>query len=76
MLQHSHSGIEMTCVLAGSFSHEGGRFSVGDFDFGDAAIDHQPVVGSEEECICLVAMAGELRFHGVFGRVIQPFIRL
>lgn len=76
MLQHSHSGIEMTCVLSGSFSHAGGEFAPGDFDFGDTSVEHQPVVGAAEECICLVAMTGELRLQGLLGRMMQPFIRL
>jgi putative transcriptional regulator len=76
MLQHSHSGIEMTCVLSGSFSHEGGRYGPGDFDFGDDSVDHKPLVGLDEECVCLVAMTGDLRLKGVLGRLIQPFIRL
>jgi putative transcriptional regulator len=76
MLEHTHSGIEMTCVLTGSFSHEGGLFAAGDFDLGDDRVDHKPTVGSDEECVCLVAMTGELRLKGLLGKVIQPFIRL
>lgn len=76
MLQHTHSGIEMTCVLAGSFSHGGGLYAAGDFDLGDEDVDHKPVVGSDEECICLVAMSGKLRLEGLLGKLIQPFIRL
>jgi putative transcriptional regulator len=76
MLQHTHSGIEMTCILSGSFSHEGGRFVAGDFDFGDDNVDHKPIVGNDEDCVCLVAMTGELRLEGILGRIIQPFIRL
>jgi putative transcriptional regulator len=76
MLQHTHSGIEMTCVLTGSFSHDGGLFGPGDFDFGDDSVDHQPVVGSDEDCVCLVAMTGDLQLKGILGRLMQPFIRL
>jgi putative transcriptional regulator len=76
MLQHTHSGLEMTCVLIGNFSHEGGVFQPGDFDYGDASVDHQPIVGGEGDCICLVAMTGELKLKGLLGRVIQPLIRL
>ncbi|NWG24395.1 MAG: cupin domain-containing protein [Pseudorhodoplanes sp.] len=76
MLEHSHSGVEMTCVLSGAFRHEGGRFGPGDFDFGDDTVDHQPVVDDGQECICLVAMQGELRLNGLVGRLIQPFLRL
>jgi len=76
MLEHSHTGTELTCVLKGSFSHDGGRFGPGDFDFGDGTVDHQPVVGDGEPCLCVVAMTGELRLNGFLGRLISPFIRL
>ncbi len=76
MLQHSHTGTEMTCVLSGAFSHEGGHFAPGDFDLGDEAVDHEPVVDAAEDCICLVAMQGRLRLNGVIGRLIQPFVHL
>jgi putative transcriptional regulator len=76
MIEHTHTGTELTCVLRGSFSHEGGRFSPGDFDFGDETQDHQPIVGAGEPCICLVAMTGDLRMNGLLGRMISPFVRL
>lgn len=76
MLEHTHSGIELTCVLKGSFSHVGGTFGPGDFDFGDESLDHQPLVGGNEPCVCLVAMTGDLRMNGFFGRLVSPFIRL
>ena len=76
MLEHTHTGTELTCVLRGSFSHEGGRFGPGDFDFGDETLDHQPIVGDGEPCLCLVAMTGDLRMNGLFGRLISPFVRL
>jgi putative transcriptional regulator len=76
MLEHTHTGTELTCVLRGSFSHEGGRFGAGDFDFGDETLDHQPTVGAGEPCLCLVAMTGDLRINGFFGRLISPFVRL
>jgi putative transcriptional regulator len=76
MLEHSHTGTELTCVLKGSFSHEGGRFVPGDFDYGDDDIDHRPIVGDEGPCLCVVAMTGDLRMNGFFGRLISPFVRL
>jgi putative transcriptional regulator len=76
MLEHSHTGTELTCVIKGSFSHDGGRFGPGDFDFGDGEVDHQPIVGSEEPCLCVVAMTGDLKLNGFLGRLISPFVRL
>ncbi len=76
MLDHTHTGTELTCVLKGSFSHDGGRFDPGDFDYGDDDIDHRPIVGGEGPCLCVVAMTGNLRMNGFLGRLISPFVRL
>lgn len=76
MLEHTHTGSELTCVLKGSFSHEGGRYGPGDFDFGDDSVDHRPIVGDEGPCLCIVAMTGDLRLNGLLGRLINPFVRL
>lgn len=76
MLQHTHTGLEMTCVLSGAFQQEGARFGPGDFDFGDDTVDHRPLVESGQDCICLVAMQGELQLKGLFGRMVEPFVRL
>ena len=76
MLEHTHTGTEMTCVLTGSFSHEAGNYSPGDFDLGDNTINHNVTVGPGEDCICLVAMHGDLRLAGIIGTLIQPFIRM
>jgi putative transcriptional regulator len=76
LVEHAHTGFEMTCVLTGAFRHEGGRYGPGDFDFGDSAVRHQPQIEAGEDCVSLVAMQGELRWQGILGRLLQPFIRL
>jgi putative transcriptional regulator len=76
MVEHTHTGFEMTCVLSGSFAHDGGHFGPGDFDFGDGSDDHDVVIDSAEDCICLVAMQGDLKLHGMIGRLLQPLIRM
>jgi putative transcriptional regulator len=76
MVEHTHTGFEMTCVLSGSFAHDGGQFGPGDFDFGDGSDDHDVVVDSADDCICLVAMQGGLKLHGIIGRLLQPLVRL
>ena len=76
MLEHTHTGTELTLVLKGSFSHQGGEYRPGDFDFGDGDVDHQPIVGSDMPCLCLVSMSGDLKLHGWLGRLIAPFVRL
>ena len=76
LLEHTHSGVELTCVLTGAFEHDGGRFAPGDFDFGDGTVEHQPRIEPDRDCICLVAMQGSLRLNGMLGRLMQPFVRL
>lgn len=75
-LPHGHSGAELTCVLKGSFSHDGERYAEGDFDCGDSDRDHAIAIGEESECLCLVAMTGDLQFRGLAGRIVQPFIAI
>ena len=76
LLQHEHTALEMTCVLSGAFAHEGGRFGPGDFDLGDPSIAHEPRVEAGVDCVCLVAMQGDLKLSGLLGRLLQPFVRL
>lgn len=73
---HSHTGTELTCVLSGAFIHEGGRFAAGDCDDADQDDGHRPVIDGDEECICLVAMGGQLKLSGLLGRLMQPFVRI
>lgn len=73
---HTHSGTELTQVLTGAFAHAGGRFAPGDCDDADDTDDHNPVVEPGDACICLVAMDGHLKLHGLLGRIMQPFVRL
>lgn len=74
--EHTHTGSELTYVLCGAFVHAGGRFGPGDLEEADSTVEHQPVVEEGKTCICLVAMDGKLRLKGLFGRVLQPFVRL
>jgi putative transcriptional regulator len=72
---HAHAGIEWTCVLQGAFRHDLGRYGAGDFDEADEAVEHRPVVEDDEECICLVALQGQIQLKGWVGRLVQPFVR-
>ena len=76
LLPHGHQDAEMTCVLTGSFSHDGQRYGPGDFDCGDSATSHEIAIGAEGPCISLVAMRGRLTLRGAIGRLIQPLIAI
>lgn len=73
---HRHTGTELTCVFSGAFIHEGGRYGAGDCDDADENDVHSPVVDDGEECVCLVAMQGQIRLNSFIGRLIQPLIRI
>lgn len=71
---HTHSGNELTLILRGSYTDEVGRFSAGDVADLDGEIHHQPIVDTDEDCICLIATDSPLKFTGFMGRLVQPFI--
>lgn len=73
---HTHTGNELTLILRGSYSDEVGRFRVGDVADLDDRIKHQPIVDTHQECICLIATDAPLKFTGLMGRLVQPFIGL
>jgi putative transcriptional regulator len=71
---HGHTGTEFMQVLCGSLSDERGRYGPGDLDEADAEVDHQPVVDPQSECVCLAALDGNTRLHGLVGRLLQPLV--
>ncbi len=73
---HTHGGNELTLILRGSYSDEIGRFCRGDVADLDGEISHQPIVDTDEDCVCLIATDAPLKFTGLMGRLVQPFIGL
>ncbi len=73
--QHSHTGIEFSLVLTGSFHDQRGRFCRGDAVLDDATVDHRPVADRDKDCICLTVTDAPLRLTGVFSRVLRPLVR-
>lgn len=74
--QHGHRGLELTLVLQGSFSDEAGRFARGDVETAHDEVDHQPVAGPGQPCICLAATDAPLRFRSIVPRLLQPLFRI
>ncbi|WP_428673441.1 ChrR family anti-sigma-E factor [Reyranella sp.] len=71
---HGHTGLEFTQILSGSLSDERGRYLPGDLDEADDGVDHRPVVGQESDCVCLAALEGDTRLHGILGRLLRPIV--
>ncbi len=76
MPDHTHAGTEYTQILQGSFHDDFGRYVAGDCIEADDEIEHQPVVDSAVECICLAAFDGRLKLKGFVGRMVQPLFGL
>lgn len=71
---HGHVGVEFMQILSGSLSDERGQYFPGDLDEAGEEVDHQPVVGTQSECICLAALEGSARLHGLLGRLLSPLV--
>ncbi len=74
--RHTHGGVELTCVLSGAYATETTRFDVGDLEEADESVLHRPRVVSDEPCLCVAALDGQILLDGWLGRLIQPFVRL
>ena len=72
--QHTHSEVELTQVLYGSFDDGRSVFGAGDFDEADGSIHHQPVVHAQSECICLASVKGRVMFKGVVARTLGALV--
>lgn len=71
---HSHNGRELTLVLQGSFHDQHGEFLRGDVEDCDDSVQHQPIAGADQDCICLAVTDAPLRFTSLAARMVQPFI--
>ena len=74
--QHTHQGLELTLVLAGSFADGDEEFHVGDIEVADETVDHTPVSGPNGPCICLAVTDAPLVFRRWLPRMIQRFAKI
>ena len=65
---HRHTADELLLVLQGAFSDEYGSYALGDVAQYVADTDHHARVASEEDCICLFLLDGELIFLDEAGK--------
>jgi putative transcriptional regulator len=70
---HGHGGEELTLVLRGSYSDKMGKFSAGDVADLAEDVEHQPIVDSDETCICLISFDVPAKFKSFWARLAQPF---
>lgn len=70
--RHSHTGLEFTQVLSGSFHNGVTVLGPGDFDMALREVHHQPVAQPGGVCVCLLWSEGQLRFDR---RALRPIAR-
>ncbi|MDN5848053.1 MAG: ChrR family anti-sigma-E factor [Nitrococcus sp.] len=71
---HGHTGMEYMQILSGSLHDDRGQYGPGDLDEADVNVEHQPVVDTQSECVCLAALEGDTRLHGLLGRLLWPVV--
>lgn len=74
LLAHTHRGMELTMVLKGSYHDVTGEYCRGDVSDLAEDIEHQPRVGAEDECICLIASEKPPRYSDFRARLMRPFM--
>ena len=65
--RHGHSGLELTCILSGSFADGSGAYLAGDLSEPVTDHDQPPVVIGTVPCLCIIASEG-MRLRGLLGR--------
>lgn len=74
--RHGHQGLELTCVLSGAYATDDGEYGPGDIEEADPGVQHTQWVTSDEPCLCVVALEGQLRYGGALGWLFNRFVRL
>jgi putative transcriptional regulator len=72
---HRHIADEFTICLQGGYSDNTGSYGVGDFAVGPGPHEHQPIADPGEPCIALIVVEKPIVLTGVWGRLLNPFLR-
>lgn len=73
---HTHKGVEYTLVLDGAYEECGENIVTGDFVCNDASDTHQPIADPTHGCLCLAVIDAPLKFDGLLGWLINPFLKV
>ena len=64
--RHGHKGLELTCILSGSFADGSGTYLPGDLSEPITDHDQPPVVIGSQPCLCIIASEG-MNLRGLLG---------
>lgn len=74
LLEHTHTGMELTLVLQGVYGDHSGDYVRGDVIEWTEGTLHQPRASGEEECICLIAFENTPYFSRLVARLLRPIM--
>jgi putative transcriptional regulator len=64
--KHAHDGLELTCILSGSYMDGAGTYVAGDLSEPEGDHDQPPTVVGTEPCLCVIASEG-MQLRGLLG---------
>jgi putative transcriptional regulator len=74
LLEHTHSGMELTLVLKGVYGDHTGDYRRGDvIEWSEGSL-HQPGSSGDEECVCMIATESVPRYARFIARVLRPIM--
>jgi putative transcriptional regulator len=74
LLEHSHTGMELTLVLQGIYGDHTGDYVRGDVIEWTEGTLHQPRASGDEECVCLIASERTPHFSRLVARLLRPIM--
>lgn len=73
---HTHKGREYTLILDGAFNDAGQIIKKGDFICNDPSDTHGPQADATQGCLCFVVQDAPLKFKGLLGFILNPFLKV
>lgn len=74
MPQHTHENEEWVMILSGQMLDGDMVYERGDVQVNDASVDHKPMAGQDEPCICMVVTHGAMKLTGKYSRWLNPLL--
>jgi len=74
LLEHTHTGMELTLVLQGVYGDHSGEYIRGDVIEWSEGTLHQPRAGGDVECICVIASERTPYFTRLAARLLRPIM--
>jgi putative transcriptional regulator len=74
LLEHTHTGMELTMVLQGVYGDHTGEYRRGDIIEWTEGTLHQPRAGGDVECICMIGSENTPYFSRLIARLLRPIM--